>query len=150
MGYQDAVYYFEHLINEEVEIIMTTLVKMELASYHLIDKDTVIKENRDKYINMMADVVFHITEREMELAAEIRRKARGDAIRQKSIKTPDALIAASALVHNATLISNNDKDFVWIVDNFSYKGRKLDYVNPFKDNVDYSAFGKAYAKSKGL
>lgn len=132
MGYQDAVDYIEHLIDEEVEIIMTTLVKMELESYHLIDKDTVIKENRDKYINMMADVVFHITEREMELAAEIRRKARGDAIRQKSIKTPDALIAASALVHN------------------SYKGRKLDYVNPIKDNVDYSAFGKAYAKSKGL
>lgn len=93
---------------------------------------------------------YFITEAEMELAAKIRRKARGDAIRRKSIKAPDALIAASALVHNATLISNNDKDFDWIVANFTYKGKKLDYVNPIKNNVAYSAFSKTYAKSKGL
>lgn len=150
MGYQDAVDYIEHLIDENVEIIMTTMVKMELKSYHLIEEDQMIKDNREKYINQMADEVFHITEAEMELAAEIRRKARGDAIRQKSIKAPDALIAASALVHNATLISNNDKDFDWIVDNFTYKGRKLDYMNPIKDKEDYSKFSKAYSKSKGL
>lgn len=59
MGYQDAVDYIEQLIDEEVEIIMTSMVKMELQSYHLIDEDQVIKENRDNYINKMADEVFH-------------------------------------------------------------------------------------------
>lgn len=150
MGYHDAVDYIEHLIDEEVEIIMTTMVKMELLSYHLIETDQTIKKNREKYINQMADEVFHITEEEMKLAAEIRRKARGDVNRQKSIKAPDALIAASALVHNATLISNNDRDFDWIVDNFTYNGRKLDYVNPIQDKAAYTAFSKTYAASKGI
>ncbi len=39
------------------------------------------------------------------------------------LKTPDAIIAATALVHNLTLISRNDKDFQRI--------KKLKYVNPF-------------------
>ena len=42
--------------------------------------------------------------------------------RNKKIKTPDAIIAATALAHNYTLVSNNDKDFKGI------KGLK--YVNP--------------------
>lgn len=42
--------------------------------------------------------------------------------RNKKIKTPDAIIAATALAHDYTLVSNNDKDFKGI------KGLK--YVNP--------------------
>ena len=45
-------------------------------------------------------------------------------LRQKhKLKTPDAIIAATALLHNMTLISRNDKDFERI------KGLK--YSNPF-------------------
>ncbi len=43
--------------------------------------------------------------------------------RNKKIKTPDAIIAATALAHGYTLISNNDKDFRDI------KGLK--YINPY-------------------
>jgi predicted nucleic acid-binding protein len=39
------------------------------------------------------------------------------------IKTPDAIIAATALVHNLTLVSRNDTDFQRI--------KKLKYTNPF-------------------
>jgi predicted nucleic acid-binding protein len=47
------------------------------------------------------------------------------AIRKgKKIKTPDAIIAATALAHGYTLITNNEKDFANI------KGLKI--VNPYK------------------
>jgi predicted nucleic acid-binding protein len=43
--------------------------------------------------------------------------------RNKKIKTPDAIIAATAITNDYTLISNNDKDFKGI------KGLK--YINPY-------------------
>lgn len=42
----------------------------------------------------------------------------------KKIKTPDAIIAATALAYNSILITNNEKDFMNI------KGLKL--INPHK------------------
>jgi predicted nucleic acid-binding protein len=42
----------------------------------------------------------------------------------KKIKTPDAIIAATALAHNYTLITNNEKDFANIPN--------LKIVNPYK------------------
>ncbi|MDZ7608798.1 MAG: type II toxin-antitoxin system VapC family toxin [Cyclobacteriaceae bacterium] len=47
-----------------------------------------------------------------------------DIRRNKKIKTPDAIIAATALAHGFTLLSNNDKDFIGI------KGLK--YINPYQ------------------
>jgi predicted nucleic acid-binding protein len=43
----------------------------------------------------------------------------------RKIKLPDAIIAATALVHDLTLISRNDSDFKNIVG--------LNYLNPFTD-----------------
>lgn len=44
--------------------------------------------------------------------------------KSKKIKTPDAIIAATALAYGYTLITNNEKDFANI------KGLKV--VNPYK------------------
>ena len=44
--------------------------------------------------------------------------------KNKRIKTPDAIIAATALAYNFTLITNNEKDFTNI------KGLK--FINPHK------------------
>jgi predicted nucleic acid-binding protein len=44
--------------------------------------------------------------------------------RNKKIKTPDAIIAATALAHNLTLITNNEKDFAGI--------QGLKFLNPHK------------------
>ncbi len=44
--------------------------------------------------------------------------------RNKKIKTPDAIIAGTALAHGYTLITNNDKDFSNI--------EGLKNINPFK------------------
>lgn len=43
--------------------------------------------------------------------------------RNKKIKTPDAIIAATAIANGFTLISNNDKDFLGI--------NGLKYINPY-------------------
>lgn len=98
----------------------------------------------------MADQIYEVTREDMELAADIRRKARADSTRKKSIKAPDALVAAAALLHNAILVSNNDKDFHWIRDNYTYKDRKLDYVNPIIDKKAYGEFVKTYIESRGF
>ena len=47
---------------------------------------------------------------------EIRKKAK--------IKLPDAVIAATAIIHNLTLLSDNDSDFL--------KVGELKYINPTK------------------
>ena len=59
-------------------------------------------------LDITSDVILHIV--------NIRRS--------KKIKTPDAIIAATALAHGFSLITNNEKDFKNI------KGLKI--VNPFK------------------
>jgi predicted nucleic acid-binding protein len=44
--------------------------------------------------------------------------------KNKRIKTPDAIIAATALANNLTIITNNEKDFAGI--------KELTLVNPHK------------------
>ena len=149
MSYPDAVEFIEQLIEDEAEIIMTTLIEMEIMSHFEIETDPDIRENRKGYIQL-ADQIYDITREDTELAADIRRKARADRTRKKSIKAPDALVAAAALIHNATLVSNNDKDFRWIRENYTYKDRKLNYVNPIMDKKAYGEFVKAYIESRGV
>jgi predicted nucleic acid-binding protein len=103
MGDPDAVEFIEQLIEDEAEIIMTTLIEMEIMSHFEIETDPSIRKNREGYI-AMADEIYHVSKEEMCLAADIRRKARADSARKKSIKAPDALVAAAALIHNATLV----------------------------------------------
>lgn len=49
-----------------------------------------------------------------------------------------------SFMHNAKLISNNNKDFTWITFNFSYRGQQLSYVNPIKDTIAYASFIKGF------
>lgn len=73
------------------------------------------KEQRVK--DFIADsTIFDITPDVITHCVNIRRN--------KKVKTPDAIIAASALAHGFTLITRNEKDYN------SIKGLKI--VNPFK------------------
>jgi len=60
--------------------------------------------------------IFNITSNIIAHCVDIRRN--------KKIKTPDAIIAATAIAHGRTLVTNNEKDFANI------NGLKI--VNPFK------------------
>lgn len=71
MGYPDAVEFIEQLIEDEVEIIMTTFIEMEIMSHFEIETDPDIRENRKGYIQM-ADQIYEVTREDMELAADIR------------------------------------------------------------------------------
>ncbi|HDP55568.1 MAG TPA: type II toxin-antitoxin system VapC family toxin [Bacteroidetes bacterium] len=78
-------------------------------------KTDAAKEQRVK--DFIADsTIFDITTDVISHCVNIRRN--------KKVKTPDAIIAATALAHNFTLITNNEKDFNNI------NGLKI--VNPFK------------------
>ena len=66
--------------------------------------------------NFIADSqILNITSNVIAHCVDIRRN--------KKTKTPDAIIAATALAHNYTLITNNEKDFTNI------EGLKI--INPF-------------------
>jgi predicted nucleic acid-binding protein len=60
--------------------------------------------------------ILYINEDIINKAIEIRKKT--------NVKLPDAIIAATALCYNFTLISDNDKDFKKIID------IGLSYINP--------------------
>jgi predicted nucleic acid-binding protein len=59
--------------------------------------------------------IFSLDEQVVAKTIELRQQYR--------VKLPDAIIAATAIVHNLTLISRNDKDFSTI--------NELSYFNPF-------------------
>lgn len=61
-------------------------------------------------------VEFSLTEEVVQQTIAIRRKVK--------IKLPDAIIAATAIVYNLTLLSENDSDFLRVP--------RLKYVNPAK------------------
>ena len=61
--------------------------------------------------------VFSISPEIVEQAVAIRKK--------KTISLGDAIIAATAIVHNLSLITNNEKDFSWI--------EGLTIINPLKN-----------------
>lgn len=62
-------------------------------------------------------IIIELTRDVVKKTIEIRKACR--------IKLPDAIIAATALVHDMTLISRNDIDFNRVAD--------LKYINPFTD-----------------
>ena len=71
----------------------------------------------EKVTNFIADsVVLDISQAVITQCVNVRKG--------KKIKTPDAIIAATALAHGFTLITNNEKDFTRV------KGLKI--LNPYK------------------
>lgn len=136
MDYPDAVSYINQCIENEDTLFINTVVQMELMSHFEIDTDPEIKEGREEYINLMTDEIIEIDERIAMKAGEIRRKAK--LVGRKVPKGPDALIAATTIIHNLELVSNNDGDFVWAISQFGFK-----LTNPIEDNVVYKEFQPA-------
>lgn len=73
----------------------------------------------ESFVKMLCNSfdLFDLTKPIIEKTIEIRKRSK--------IKLPDAIIAASALVNNATLVTNNVKDFK-MIDGISI-------VNPIPD-----------------
>lgn len=78
---------------------MCFVVKIELRSFQGdVDREHTIADlvNSSRIIELTDDVI--------EKTIELRKKAK--------IKLPDAIIAATAIIHNLTLLSTNDSDFL--------------------------------------
>lgn len=130
LGYKPIVELFTQLLKNEVDIVMSNIVAMEFLSYDKVEFDHEIKARRYGYIELseLVDVDFEIAEK----AAELRRLGKIET--GKSLKAGDALIAATAIVKNMILFSNNDKDFLRL------KKWGLEYVNPIQNQDELQGF----------
>ena len=101
-----------------IEFIVSQECATSVISYVEVFGYPSIKENERAIIDRIFSVIelLPVDTQIAHLASEIRR--------QRKIKVPDALIGATALVHNLTLITNNEKDFSWI--------EGLTIINPLK------------------
>lgn len=94
------------------EFITSIVVQIELLTYHdFPEKMSLIEE----FINMAT--ILHLDNEVAQKTIEIRKKIRKLAL-------ADYIIAATAILNNLILITNNEKDFLNI------KGLKI--INPHK------------------
>ena len=130
--YPDAVDVWDTYVTENNTIVISTIQIAELLSFHLIDQHPSLKSQREKYISL-ADEVILVDDRIARKAAELRRAWKLHS--GKALKLPDALIASTAIVNEAVLISNNDRDFNYIKE---YHG--LNYINPIREQEHWASF----------
>jgi tRNA(fMet)-specific endonuclease VapC len=104
-----GIVFLQPLINQEINISVIT--KIELLGWNFPNS------NKSEIHNEFVDQsnVFPLDDEIVEKTIEIRRTYK--------IKLPDAIITATAIVFDLTLISRNDKDFTQIPE--------LKYINPF-------------------
>ncbi|HOO84234.1 MAG TPA: type II toxin-antitoxin system VapC family toxin [Prolixibacteraceae bacterium] len=109
---EKGLIFLDSILDKECQISFIT--QIELLAWRNNNESSLaiykqfIKGSKILYIN---DIVINE-------AIEIRKKTK--------VKLPDAIIAATALCYNLTLISDNDKDFNLITD------MGLKYLNPRK------------------
>jgi len=130
LNYKDAIDVWDQYVNENNDIIISTIQVSELLSFHLIDQNPSLRMQREKYISIADEIIFvdNVIARK---AADLRRSWKLHS--GKAFKLPDALIAATAIINQAILIGNNDKDFKFLKENHG-----LEYVNPIhnQDHLD--------------
>ena len=90
---------------------ISVISKIELLGFAFPTDDVKIKTER-----LIAQCsIFPLNDEVVTKTIELRQQYR--------VKLPDSIIAATAIVHDFTLISRNDKDFSII--------KELSYFNPF-------------------
>ena len=81
------------IIDDQINI--SAINKMELLGFDHVEQDLIV------FVNFSE--VYYIDDKVIDQTIELRRKYK--------IKLPDAIIAATAIVSDLTLISHNFKDF---------------------------------------
>lgn len=114
------------------DVLMSMIQVSELLSYPKVDDHPDIMQQREEYISL-ADEMIMVDEHIARKAAELRRAWKKHS--GKGLKLPDALIAATAILNGALLISNNDRDFLYLS---QYHG--LNYFNPIQNQDDLYRF----------
>ena len=97
--------FLSEIIDDQINI--SAINKMELLGFSNVEQDLI------DFVSFT--VIYHIDDKIIDQTIELRKKYK--------IKLPDAIIAATAIVHNFTLISRNSSDFLKITE--------LNYINPY-------------------
>ncbi|KKM10732.1 hypothetical protein SY88_11570 [Clostridiales bacterium PH28_bin88] len=106
--------------NPEVEIIYSTIVEAELFSY----PNLTAEDERQFEDALKTGEIIDVNSKIARKAGELRKISRN--IYNKKLKLPDALVAATAMEHAATLITRNENDFNHLLNH------GLSLYNPFK------------------
>ncbi len=102
------IYYFNGLVNDEkIDIILeksfniSIITKIEFLSWSKLAQDKVLDKKAKAFVSYatLLDLDDNIAQRTIEL----RRKFK--------TKTPDAIIAATALEYTMSIVTNNISDF---------------------------------------
>jgi predicted nucleic acid-binding protein len=96
----------------DTNFLVSTIVNIESLGYYSIKPDDKIRISRF----LSKATTFYIDKKIQEKAIEIRQN--------KKMKLGDSIIAATALVHNLTIVTRNETDF-W--------GLGLTIYNPFDE-----------------
>ena len=107
--YSNAKNNLDKIIDEEINI--SVINKIELLSFSKVEQNLLDFVNESNVYKLDEDIVGQ--------TIKIRKEHR--------IKLPDAIIAATALLFNFTLITNNTKDFK--------KLEHLNLINPDRKSV---------------
>ena len=103
-----VIYYFNGIILDEVihaileqNFNISIITKIEFLSWQKLLNNEGLKQKAIDFISNAT--IYDLDELVAEKTIEIRQ--------QYKIKTPDAIIGATALVHDFEIVTNNDGDF---------------------------------------
>ena len=102
---EESQVFLSEIIDDQINI--SAINKMELLGFSNVEQDLI------DFVGFSE--IYHIDDNIIDQTIELRKKYK--------IKLPDTIIAATAIVHNFTLISRNFKDFQKITE--------LRYINPY-------------------
>jgi predicted nucleic acid-binding protein len=106
---ENALRFMEPIINDHYNL--SVISKIELLGFSFSDEEKL--SDTKNFIN--DGVLIPLNDEIIEQTIYLRQIYK--------LKTPDAIIAATAIVFDSTLVSRNDKDFSQITN--------LKYINPF-------------------
>ena len=119
-----AIYFLDGLLPQNALVFVTDTLNEQGSFLSVITKIELLgwqagspQKMRDVEEFVQDSEIVPLTDAVVDKTVEIRRTVK--------IKLPDAVIAATAIVHDFTLISRNDDDF--------RKVPGLKYLNPFTD-----------------
>ena len=114
--------YSNNLISEQGCLFLEDIFDTEILISFITRIEVLVYSPSEDSVKLIVNSILEassqllMSEEILLKTVEIRRKAK--------IKLPDAIIAATAIIHNLTLLSDNDNDFL--------KVGKLKYINPTK------------------
>ena len=102
------IYYFNGLIKDERvgpllknSFNISIITKIEFLSWSKLNEDVALDKKAKAFVSYAT--LYDLNDQVAQKTIEIRRKFK--------TKTPDAIIAATALVHDMSVVTNNTSDF---------------------------------------